>query len=253
MKVSIVVPAYNEENYIGLCLDSLVNQEEHADEIIVVDNNCSDRTVEIARQYKHVRVVKETIQGMTPARNKGFNSVQHEIIARTDADTSVPKNWVKKIKKEFANDPSLVGLSGRAYFNELPPFLKHPYWPPTALVRAATKIFKHDVMFGPNMALRKSAWEKIKNEICLDDHTVHEDIDLAIHLATVGTIKFDRTFRVISSPRRFKKLKLYIDWPYRYFKMLGKHNRFLTQLNDKVSLRQLRTVSWREFLRKVID
>lgn len=253
MKVSVIVPAYNEEKYIRLCLDRLISQSEKADEIIVVDNNCTDTTADIVKDYKGVRIVNQKTQGMTPARNKGFDSALHEIIARTDADTQVSRNWIKKIKKEFEADPTLVGLSGRAYFNELPSFLQHPYWPPTVLIRTAKKLFQHDFMFGPNMALRKSAWEKIRQEVCLDDKKVHEDIDLAIHLSTIGKIKFDRTLRVTSSPRRFKKLKPYIEYPYRYFKMLGKHNRFILSFKGKERLQRLSQISWREFLRKVID
>ena len=100
MKVSVVIPAFNEEKYIGKCLKSVVNQIMPADEIIVVNNNCTDKTEVIAKKFG-ARIVKEKVQGMTPARNRGFNSVKYEIIARTDADTVVPKDWIKIIKNNF--------------------------------------------------------------------------------------------------------------------------------------------------------
>src|SRR5258706_15392459 len=109
MKVSVVVPAYNEEKYIRACIESILNQEEKADEIIVINNNSTDKTVDILKQYP-IKIVNETEQGMIQARNRGFNEAQYEIIARTDADTIVPPDWIAKIKKNFENE-KLVALS----------------------------------------------------------------------------------------------------------------------------------------------
>ncbi len=65
MKISVVVPAYNEEAVIERCLNALVNQIVPVDEILVVDNNSTDRTAEIAEKYREygVRVIRETVQG----------------------------------------------------------------------------------------------------------------------------------------------------------------------------------------------
>lgn len=110
MKVSVVIPARNEEKYIGKCLQSLLEQEEKADEIIVVDNNSSDKTAEIAKSYG-ARVIKEKTQGITYARTLGFNSAKFEIIARVDADTTVPKDWILRIKKDFEDNNTNVVLA----------------------------------------------------------------------------------------------------------------------------------------------
>lgn len=224
MKVSVVVPAFNEEKYIKRCLESLINQEEKADEIILINNNSIDNTVAIAKKFPQVTIVNEKIQGMIPARNRGFNEAKYDIIARTDADTIVPKNWIKKIKTQFTKHPAIVGLSGKAKFYELPASLPvETSWPPESFKRISKRA--HSWMFGPNMSLKKSAWEKVKNEICNDDAEVHEDIDLAMHLEKYGKILYDPTLVVLSSPRRFGKLKTYIEYPLRYFKMIRTHKR----------------------------
>lgn len=57
MRVSLVIPIYNEEKYIKKCLDSVKCQVEKPDEIIVVDNNSTDNTVNIAKKY-NVRLLK---------------------------------------------------------------------------------------------------------------------------------------------------------------------------------------------------
>jgi glycosyltransferase involved in cell wall biosynthesis len=224
MKISVVVPAYNEESYIRNCLKSLMAQEVKPDEILVINNNSTDKTAAIAKEFP-VRIITEKQQGITHARNRGFNEAQYEIIARTDADTIVPSDWVKRIKKEFQNK-SLVALSGPAHFYDLPDVVQTSKFTTEAsfsYIRLFKQLMRHDCLYGPNMALRKSAWQEIKKEVCLDDREVHEDIDLAIHLARVGEIKFDYSFVVESSFRRWKKIDPYFEYMNRLVKSIRKH------------------------------
>jgi glycosyltransferase involved in cell wall biosynthesis len=225
MKISVIIPVYNEEENIGTCLDHIVNQEEKADEIIIVDNNCTDKTVEIAKKYG-ARVVCEKTQGMIPTRNKGYNSAQYEIIARTDADTHVPKNWIKLIKENFAKNENLVGLSGPASFYDFPIDDKFQYsqWENKAIFALIKSQIGHDTLYGPNLAIKKSAWEKINQEVCLDDKLVHEDTDLAIHLGKIGEIKIDPNLIVRTSFRRFQKLHSYFNYSQRLLKTFQLHN-----------------------------
>ena len=62
MKVSLVIPAYNEEKYMKDCLVHIMAQQVRPDEIIVVDNNCTDKTVKIAKLFP-VTIVKEPVRG----------------------------------------------------------------------------------------------------------------------------------------------------------------------------------------------
>ena len=159
MKVSVILPVFNEEGYVAKCLTSLRNQQEPADEIVVVDNNCTDRTIEIAKKFK-VRVVKETKQGISYARNKGFNEAKYDILARIDADSILPRNWIKKIKKNFEKY-KIDGLTGPVIFYDFP--FKTP-----AYAQIYLELFKfiqkgEDTLIGPNMALTKKIWKEIKN------------------------------------------------------------------------------------------
>ena len=58
-RISVVIPCYNEEAAIGACLDALASQIPQPSEVIVVDNNCTDRTAEIAQSYGFVTVIQE--------------------------------------------------------------------------------------------------------------------------------------------------------------------------------------------------
>jgi glycosyltransferase involved in cell wall biosynthesis len=222
MKVSVVIPAFNEEKYIGKCLKSIVNQTEPADEIIVVNNNCTDKTEAIARKFG-VKIVKEKVQGMTPARNRGFNSAKYEIIARTDADSIVPKDWVKRIKYNY-KIKSIDALTGPIFFNDSKLFKSKS----TVPSHIAWKSFKfisngRKYLIGPNMVLTKRIWNKVKNIVNLDDKKVHEDMDLSLKIAKVhGRIGYDRALVVGISARRLKKHpeSFFLEYPVRIVKTL---------------------------------
>jgi glycosyltransferase involved in cell wall biosynthesis len=225
MKVSVVIPAFNEAERIGKCLESIANQTEKPDEIIVVDNNCTDQTALIAKSYG-ASVVGEERQGMIPARNKGFNSAKYEIIVRTDADTILPSNWISNIKRVFG-DIDIGAVSGPVYYYILPKILQISHLPSLVWFKFLGILFGHDFLFGPNMALRKSLWEKIRNDTCHSDKDVHEDIDLTIHLALVTKIKFDSRIIVISRRARWKKI--FTEYVVRFAKMLFAHRKIIFQ------------------------
>ncbi|HSA84451.1 MAG TPA: glycosyltransferase family 2 protein [Patescibacteria group bacterium] len=239
MTVSVVIPAFNEEQYLKRCLQSIFTQEIAPDEVIAVNNNSTDKTVSIAQQFP-VRIIYETQQGMIQARNRGFNEATSEIIARTDADTRVPRDWIKKIKQHF-EDERVVAVSGTATtYDAINNLSKHAMLQTlksyTVIMR---KVLGHDCMIGPNMAIRATTWEKIKNSVCLNNNDVHEDIDLSIHLAAFGKIIFDKTLVVNSSSRRFKKFESYIEYPYRVVKSVRKHKKFFMEQKGKEFLKKI--------------
>ena len=174
MKISVVIPAYNEEAYIGKVLKSLNNQTFKPDEIIVVDNNSNDKTVSIAQKLG-AKIVSEKKQGMIHARNKGFNSARFEIIARCDADVVVSKNWVKKILENFENK-NIDALSGPVIYHDslLKSVSTIPSYIYLELLRAVSKGNRY--LIGMNMVITKSIWNRVKNKVNLDDKKVHEDI-----------------------------------------------------------------------------
>jgi glycosyltransferase involved in cell wall biosynthesis len=230
MKISVVIPAYNEGAYLEACLRSLMRQTEKPDEIIVVDNNSTDATIAIAKKYP-VRIVHEKHQGMIPARNRGFNEAKYEIIAQTDADTILPRNWIHKIKDAFSKDPELIALSGPPRYYDVPDIGLASRVMPKVVFRSYIAIMRsvleHDCLYGPNKALRKSAWEKVRDSVCLNDDEVHEDIDLTIHLAPLGKIRFDNKLIVQSSFRRWKKVLSYFEYSYRGINSVQRHKKFV--------------------------
>lgn len=223
MRVSVVIPAHNEEGYIEKCLVSLGNQKEKPDEIIVVDNNCIDKTISIAKKFA-VKIVREKKQGIIFARNTGFNSAQHDIIARCDADSILPINWIKKIKRDFERR-KIDALTGPMSFYDAP--LEN-----TAAVKAymtiVHRILRHYPLNGPNCAVTKKIWNKVRGSVCHDDILVHEDIDLSIHITEAGgKIHYDQLLVVGVSARRMKNnpVSFFVEYPSRLIKMVQDHKK----------------------------
>lgn len=224
MTISVVIPAYNEEEHISECLKSLMAQEVKPEEIIVVDNNSTDKTAAVVKQYP-VQLVTEKEQGITPSRNKGFNTAQYDIIARCDADTMVPSDWIKKIKDHFS-DPKLDALAGTVIYYDLPIMNSNTFFTDFFLRLMRLTLGGKETLLGMNMALRREVWEKIKEEACNNDKAVHEDIDLSIHLIRNGyNIKKDNSLVVKASGRRIKNrpLSFFVEYPKRLFTTFAVH------------------------------
>ena len=105
-KLSVLIPAFNEQNYIDACLKPLVDMQEKYKEknieieIIVCDNNSTDNTVEIVKKYSpNVILVTETIKGTHAARQKAFTVSTGDIIATLDADCIIHPDWVDQVRK----------------------------------------------------------------------------------------------------------------------------------------------------------
>ena len=109
--VSIVIPAFNEEDYMEATLRSVLSQNilfKYKDyfECIVVDNESTDRTAEIAKQY--CQVISAS-RGKLNARHAGIKFASGDIIVSCDADIYYPSNWLNLILKHF-HEPDVVAV-----------------------------------------------------------------------------------------------------------------------------------------------
>jgi cellulose synthase/poly-beta-1,6-N-acetylglucosamine synthase-like glycosyltransferase len=184
IRVSLVIPAYNEESYLRPCLEAAAAQDIPFFEIIVVDNNSTDKTAEIARTFPGVRVVGETRQGKVYARNAGFTAARGDIIARIDADTILPPEWNGTLQDIFAESDT-DAVSGRPYYYDLA--LPQLSFQIEGFFRRRLAHELREALFlqGANMAVRREAWAAVQHKLC-NTRTIHEDFDIAIHLQELG-------------------------------------------------------------------
>lgn len=163
----------------------------------MVDNNCSDGSIAIAREYGFVRVVKESRQGIVHARDKGFNTAKADIFTRIDADTILPRNWVKHVRKFYGGYKSAqYAWTGGGYFYNVG-FPRLNGWLLSQVIyRMNRAIMGHYILWGSNMVITSAQWQKVKNKVCLRND-IHEDLDLAMHLHDRGyEITYDATIKV---------------------------------------------------------
>lgn len=118
MKISVIVPVYNSEQYIGTCIEALQNQAFPRDqyEIIVVNNNSTDKSAEVIAGYTSVVSVHEKKQGAYAARNKGVSISKGSILAFTDSDCAPRHDWLKRIYDSLC-DPKTGLILGQSLFN----------------------------------------------------------------------------------------------------------------------------------------
>jgi glycosyltransferase involved in cell wall biosynthesis len=186
LPVSIVIPAWNEENHLVACLEAIKKQTVKPAAVIVVNNNSTDRTVDIARRYSFVRLLDEPRQGVVYARNRGFNAVKSGVIGRIDADTIVPTDWVERVESFFAvSDLRQNALTGGCYFYNMRWGHFIGWFQGQIAFRTNRLLLGHYIVFGSNMALPVAVWKKVKPTLCLRGD-IHEDLDLAIHLHRAG-------------------------------------------------------------------
>jgi glycosyltransferase involved in cell wall biosynthesis len=111
LAVSVVIPAYNEEDQIASCLDSVFVTQYPDLEVIVVDDNSADRTAEVASRYS-VRLIKRSKRGgIAAARNDGIGIAHGDVVAFVDADCEVNKDWLDLLTSHFTDD-RIAGVGG---------------------------------------------------------------------------------------------------------------------------------------------
>lgn len=188
--VSIVIPAYNEQETIEACVLAALHQTSLAHEIIVVDNKSTDATAAtvhaLQTTYPAAPIIylqQTEFQALIPTRNFGLNHATGDILGRIDADSVLEPNWVEAVQAVFA-DPAVMGATGPVIYYDMP-LRRFGAIADDAIRRALVKVTREfHLLFGSNMALRATAWRAIRDEACLDpEDDFHEDIDLSIHLA----------------------------------------------------------------------
>ena len=188
LALSIIIPAYNEEDYIGACLDSIAVQTIKPLEVIVVDNNSTDKTAQIAKKYPFVKILHEKRQHQVFAQATGFNAAKGDILGRIDADSILPNDWVKKVAAAFVADQKVVAVTGGADPYDVP-----AKWLGSAIfhgyIYVAGLIGGQRMLWGSNCAVRATSWRKIKGKVMMRPD-IWEDYDTAFCLKQHGKIGY---------------------------------------------------------------
>ncbi len=218
-KISVIIPAYNEEDWIELPLESLQKQDfDGKYEIIVVNNASTDDTAKVAEEFG-VKVIDEPQKGYTRACQTGFDEASFPVIAVTDADTKVPPNWLNEIKKAFSK-PDVIGTYGPVTFHD-----NDGYYNWLAKYGFTAFLKFNDLLGKPhfdgfNMAVSKEAFEEVGG-FNLEMKSA-PDVDLSQRLTNHGKILYNGDMKVETSARRLDDwgLKFFIHHAINYFNVV---------------------------------
>ena len=202
--IGLIIPAYNEEDYLPACLDAVMqNVAGKAVEIIVVDNNSTDGTRKVVERYPSVTYVFEPKKGITRARQRGFLASTGDILAYVDADTIPPAGWIEQIWEQFGTNKDLACLSGPYSFYDLSGVRNAISTSWFFAARALYAITRY-LIVGGNFAICRDVLEKMGGF----DSSIEfygEDVDIARRAKKYGKVLFSPRFVMPTSGRRMKK------------------------------------------------
>jgi glycosyltransferase involved in cell wall biosynthesis len=202
VRFSVVIPCYNEADYLAGTIRSLQQQEFAGEyEIVVVDNNSTDSTVDIA-QSMGVRVVTEAVPGVCNARQTGTLASRGEIVVSTDADTTHPPDWLAKIDQHFRAGEDVAAVVGPCRYQDGPWWgrafarvlfgvvgLFYRLTGRTLYVSATNIAFRRDRCVGYDIRLTQGG----------------DELDLLRRLRARGRVVYDKTNPTRTSGRRFTR------------------------------------------------
>jgi glycosyltransferase involved in cell wall biosynthesis len=208
--VSIIIPTFNEEDYIGQTLAHARNQNYSGKyEVIISDCNSTDNTREIAQKYAD-RILTCPKRSTGGARNHGANNAKGEYLLFVDADTWLPPDYLTTVYSALKEDPDLVALSTAFQFTPRKPFLLLLQLYVNTRFWAQDKFLHQAPVLGYNFFIRKDAFFKNGQfkECFFEDLYFYKKLNL-----TNQRTKYLRKTKVIISARRLMKygfIKTYI-------------------------------------------
>lgn len=221
-RISVVIPTFNEEKYVGKLLVSLSRQTiPRAEyEIIVVDGGSKDRTVEICRRHAD-KIVMQRTPTVGGARNDGVMNAEADLVFTTDADCIVTPDLLEKIIQDFNAHPEVVMVYG--VVTPIERGFKYTFL--IELNNVFVKIlyrFKIYMSVGSNIAFRKKYFRAARGFPTVG---AGDDYGLPFRMKKIGRIMLDDRLRVYFSMRRYEKYgftRSFYEWLYNVFHELLK-------------------------------
>ena len=202
--ISIVLPAYNEADYVGDAILSLRTQKYANLEVIVVPNACTDNTAEVARMFAD-QVIETPVQGISHARNLGYAASKGDIVAFMDSDSRAAPNLLETVAKLCARGYDCGKAKIRPSDD---PRLRAVIWCwyVEHVSRQAEKAGQGQNGAGAFLFLTRDLAKRVEladGKLYREDLKVMEDVDLLNRLVQAGKYKFVTESCLYTSMRRF--------------------------------------------------
>lgn len=206
MRISVVIPVRDDAIALEGCLAALARQSRAPDEILVVDSGSIDGSAEVAARHG-ARVLAVHAPGIPGATAAALDAAVGDVLARLDADTVPPPQWVGRIEAAFAADPQLDAISGAATFyggTWLVRYLGRKSLT-VGYFRLIAALLGHAPLYGSNFAMRADLWGRMRLAVHRDRADVHDDVDLSLHLPPGSAVRYDPQLTVGVSARSFTR------------------------------------------------
>ncbi|MGQ9510296.1 MAG: glycosyltransferase family 2 protein [Thermaceae bacterium] len=198
MRLSVVIPAHNEEAYLPKALEALRRQTLPPDEIVVVDNASKDQTAQVARSFG-ARVVFCERKGVAFARQAGLLAARGEWVAMTDADSLPTPRWLERLMKHKEEAVALYGPLRFYGVSPLEAVLSE--WGYRAFLHLMALIGRPNLA-GANMAVHRETALRAGGFPPVE---AREDVLLGYALNRLGPVRYVKDALVLTSARRLRR------------------------------------------------
>lgn len=206
MRIAVAIPVRNDADALERCLVALEGQTRLADEIVVADSGSTDGSAGVATRHG-ARVLQVAVAGIPGATAAALDAARGDVLARLDADTIPPADWLARIETSFAADPTLDAVSGAA-----------TYYGGSRLVRGLGRlsltvgyfrliaaVLGHVPLYGSNFAIRSRLWQRMRVSVHRERADIHDDVDLSLHVPPGARVRYDPDLTVAVSSRSFTR------------------------------------------------
>lgn len=112
--ITLVIPIYNIENYLGRCLDSVINQTYKDLEIILVNDGSTDNSLEICESYakedSRIKIINKNNGGLSSARNVGLDACKGDYVTFIDSDDWVSLDYIEILYKNIIDNNADISI-----------------------------------------------------------------------------------------------------------------------------------------------
>ena len=241
-KVSVIIPAYNEEKVIAKSIESILNQTYKNIELIVVDDGSTDNTSLVVQKYTYfpfVKLYKKPNGGKAKAINYGIERASGELIMVVDADSKLQKDAIELMAVYF-EDPEIAAVAGSVFVsnqnNIITKLQALEYIEGLNMVRNGQAFLKLvNIIPGPIGMFRKKALYDVG---LYDDDTFAEDCDVTLKLISQGykiDFESDAIAKTEAPENIFDLIKQRYRWTRGILQAIKKHRKLLWNFKDNIA------------------
>lgn len=183
MKVSVIIPVYNVEDYIEECIHSLLQQTLNDIELIIVNDGTKDSSIEkiqyLINRHKHIKLINQNNLGLSAARNTGLEYASGDYVAFIDSDDYIEPTFLEELYNQAIKDDLDIVMGGYKIFKDNQYEIKERNPKLYDRIRTGEDFLKEELEYKD---YRMEVWDDLyrldflkENNLCFEKGLLHED------------------------------------------------------------------------------